>query len=160
MKFGGRKTVVAIREGSLEDLPAVAELEKRCFPDPWTERMLRDSFLDPARDMLVAEERNGVPAGYCLCMRCGDEVEVLSLAVRPELRRQGIGTGLLHTLIERAKEYRLSRVYLDVRRGNDTAIRLYAGLGFVESRIRDRYYSDGETAVVMSRTVCAEAATS
>ena len=74
----------------------------------------------------------------------------MNIAVDPPLRRRGIGTALLETLLERAghaQEYTL-----EVRPSNDPAIRLYERFGFRRAGTRPRYYQDtGEDAVIMWR---------
>lgn len=148
-----RGNPVLIREGTVGDLAAVAEIEKRCFPDPWAESMLRESFVNPAHEVLVACSEGRRVVGYCLSMHTGEDMELLSLAVHPRLRRQGIGTTLLGELMSRAGSCCTGKLFLDVRRGNRAAIRLYATLGFARCSVRRRYYSDGEDAVVMCRSI-------
>ncbi len=74
--------------------PQIAELEKMCFDQPWSEEQCRQAFAQPAyaafgmpgADILLA---------YISLYLVRDEMEVLNLAVRPECRRQGHGRRLL-----------------------------------------------------------------
>jgi ribosomal protein S18 acetylase RimI-like enzyme len=60
-----------------------------------------------------------------------DSLYVISLAVAPEHRGQGIGSALLRRVVEEALNARLRSVSLDVAARNDGAIRLYESEGFV-----------------------------
>jgi len=60
-----------------------------------------------------------------------DSLYVISLAVLPERRGQGIGSALLRRVVEEALEARLRSVSLDVAVRNERAIRLYESEGFV-----------------------------
>ncbi|MEM1342501.1 MAG: GNAT family N-acetyltransferase, partial [Pseudomonadota bacterium] len=79
------------------------------------------------------------------------EAEILTLAVQPEARRQGLGRLLVQELIAQATG--AERVFLEVAESNQAARALYAACGFEEIGRRPGYYaySDGgaEDALVM-----------
>lgn len=76
---------------------------------------------------------------------------IISLAVKPECRRIGIGTGLLKNLMERLRSNGVRQVLLEVREDNKAALRLYEKLGFRWSRRISRYYEDGCGAIELER---------
>lgn len=79
-----------------------------------------------------------------------DEAHVTTLAVSEEHRRLGIGRKLMIELLERAKEAGMVCSTLEVRAGNEAAIRLYEKLGYARTTLRKGYYPDNrEDAVVM-----------
>lgn len=61
----------------------------------------------------------------------GDSLYVISLAVIPERRGQGIGSALLRRVVEEALGSGLRNVSLDVSARNEGAIRFYQREGFV-----------------------------
>jgi ribosomal-protein-alanine N-acetyltransferase len=69
-----------------------------------------------------------------------DEVEILTLAVRPDRRRRGAGTALVHAAARHAIGLGASQIFLEVAIGNAAARRLYSGLGFAEVGRRKAYY--------------------
>jgi ribosomal-protein-alanine N-acetyltransferase len=72
----------------------------------------------------------------------------------PELRRRGFARALLDDAEEHARAQTLACVFLEVRRGNRAAIRLYRSVGYEVVGVRQRYYSDdGEDALVMKHTL-------
>jgi ribosomal protein S18 acetylase RimI-like enzyme len=75
---------------------------------------------------------------------------VSTLGVLPAYRRQGVGMALL-----RACEAKLvvPRVRLSVRASNQPALRLYSNLGYRQHSVWPRYYSDGEDALVLEKSL-------
>lgn len=95
-------------------------------------------------------------AGMILARVMSDEAEILSLAVMPERRRDGIGAALLRAAIARCGELGATRLYLEVSTNNTPARALYNAAGFTMVGHRKRYYPDGSDALVLIR-VAAEA---
>ncbi|HXT79727.1 MAG TPA: GNAT family N-acetyltransferase [Acetobacteraceae bacterium] len=87
--------------------------------------------------------------GMLLARIVADEAEVLTLAVAPEVRRQGIATALLRAARHRAYQDGARCLFLEVGVANGAAQALYGGLGFVEVGRRRRYYRDGSDALVL-----------
>ncbi len=75
---------------------------------------------------------------------------LVSIAVREQYRRMGVGSRLLEETIGAMMDvYKTDSIYLEVRISNTPAIRLYEKYGFRKARIIKGYYSDGEDAYVM-----------
>jgi [ribosomal protein S18]-alanine N-acetyltransferase len=88
--------------------------------------------------------------GYILTWLVADELHVLNVATDPSHRRRGIGRALVDQAVAFAKERQVRIVLLEVRRGNQPAIRLYRSFGFSVLGLRRGYYSDnGEDALEM-----------
>lgn len=126
-----------------DDMKAVEGLEKAyfCGPDPIDPS-------NPAQTCVTAKERGRVAGYYCAADAPGFW-ELLSLAVRREYRRCGVGGLLMRDLIGRAKAAGKEKVFLEVRTENKTAIRLYEKHGFKALSVRKGYYPDGADAVNM-----------
>ena len=127
------------------DLDAVAALEADTFTNPWTrdmlERELRQS--DVARVYVVRLSGQRV-AAFCACWLVYDELHINTIAVAANLRRQGIATALMSFLLTEAAAHGARRTFLEVRRSNVPAQRLYETLGFKETGVRKNYYSHPE----------------
>ena len=76
-----------------------------------------------------------------------DELHIMTIAVRPELRRRGYAKKLVEATI--AEHPGANLVYLEVRPGNEPARALYESLGFFTTGVRPRYYGD-EDALLMT----------
>ena len=79
-----------------------------------------------------------------------DEAHIISIAVRSEYLRQGIGELLLIALIDLATELGANIITLEVRVSNTAAQQLYDKYGFIQVGRRRAYYIDNrEDALIM-----------
>ncbi|AMV72629.1 ribosomal protein S18-alanine N-acetyltransferase [Desulfuromonas carbonis] len=139
-----------IRPATAADLPAILAVEQSCYSQPWSEVQFRDELGTPHAhlDLLLID---GDLAGYhCWWLLCG-ELHVLNLATAPCFRRRGVAAALLEEALRQGAAVGMERALLEVRAGNDGAIRLYRRFGFVESGRRKGYYPDGEDALLMEK---------
>ena len=80
-----------------------------------------------------------------------DEAHIVTIASRPERRREGIGERLLIAAIELARDLDQVVVTLEVRASNVEAQAMYEKYGFARVGLRKRYYTDNnEDAVLMT----------
>ncbi|WP_298125942.1 ribosomal protein S18-alanine N-acetyltransferase [Brevundimonas sp.] len=119
------------------DAGRLAALHAEAFATPWTAEDLAALAMRPGA-VLEAESD-----GFVLLQGVGDEAEVLTLAVRPAARRQGVGGRLMRRALARATEAGVARVFLEVAEDNDAAQALYARLGFAATGRRRAYYDRG-----------------
>jgi len=141
-----------IRPAARADLLEVFRIEQASFPQPWPYSAF-EGFLD-APGFLVAVGGDGV-VGYVVADTVPNHGRpighVKDIAVRPDRRGDGIGASLLGRALSVLAGEGTSRVKLEVRAGNDVAVRLYRGFGFTHHHTVPRYYDDGEDALVMVR---------
>lgn len=139
------------RVWTMEDLDGIAALERECFPvEPWTRRMLADSFLSAGFYGSLIEEEGGIIAygGMNVVL---DEAEIQLIATSEMYRRCGRGGMILEDLLAEAKRRGVKNIFLEVRVSNAPAQILYLKHGFVGVYCRTRYYPDGEDALVMKK---------
>lgn len=120
-------------------VPQVANLEKLCFSDPWSERSVASELTNPLSLWLVAVEGENV-LGYIGSQTVEGETDMMNVAVHPSYRRQGIGERLILTLVNALKEKDSHSLTLEVRASNDPAKTLYEKLGFAQVGLRKNYY--------------------
>ncbi len=128
----------------------VAAMEAAYIDCPWTLRQVIDEINDPAAIFLVAVDGDktiGYISGEC----AADECELSNVAVDIDYRGQGVASALFARLIERCEKRGVKKIYLLVRADNDSAHRLYLGLGFIETGRRNGYYVGGGDAIIMRR---------
>ncbi len=78
--------------------------------------------------------------------------EIFNMAVEPNVHRKGLGTFLLLEIVEQFKSKNVSEIWLEVRKGNESAIMFYERFRFQEVGIRKGYYKKPyEDALLMSR---------
>lgn len=132
-----------------DDLDEVVVLERAVFSDPWQRSFFRADLHRPDGLMLVAE-REGRVCGYVVAWG-GEETHIANLAVVPDERRQGVGSRLMDEVVEFARRGTPGSLYLEVRESNSNAQEFYRRLGFIRTFLRQGYYRNGESAVVMER---------
>ena len=133
------------------DLPQAAAIEKEAITPPWSEQAFRES-LGLEHTILLAAIQDGQVAGYCVCYQSFEEGEITNVAVKKELRGQGIAGKLLEKLGSYGRERGLERYILEVRAGNEPAIHLYERSGFTRVGIRKGFYEQPvEDAVIMTK---------
>ena len=117
----------------------IAELEKICFSDPWSENSVASELNNKLALWLVATEGDRV-AGYIGSQTVVDETDMMNVAVHPDFRRKGIAEALVSTLVDQLWTKGSRCLTLEVRASNDPAIALYEKLGFTEIGRRKNYY--------------------
>lgn len=138
-----------IRQFKTEDLSAISELEQLSFKDPFPSYFLSQLAEANPSTFLVALMRDKI-VGYAVIDRWPDQEHLVSIAVLPESRKKGVGQALLSHLIEKIEAGSLK---LEVRRSNMAAIELYRKNGFARTGIAHSYYTDGEDAIQMEKTI-------
>lgn len=133
------------------DLPEVMRIENAIYEFPWTEAIFRDCFKSGYTGLAI--ERGGALLGYGMLSAAAGEAHILNVAVANDARGQGLGKHLVRRLLDQARWHRVERVFLEVRRSNELARKLYFSLGFNEIGERKGYYpakNGREDAIVMA----------
>ena len=145
-----------IRIALPDDVPALAELEKACFDDPWSEESFFEEINYNEKAVYIVLEMEGRIAGYAGIWKILDEGHITNVAVHPDFRRRGFGRRIVQALIESVEADGVVAETLEVRRSNAPAIALYSSFGFETEGVRKGYYSNnGEDAFIMwRRTTC------
>lgn len=129
----------------------VAELEKLCFSDPWSENSIASELDNKLALWLVAVENEAV-VGYIGSQTVLDESDMMNVAVHPDHRRKGIAEALVNGLVEELKIRGSGCLTLEVRESNAPAIVLYEKLGFTQIGKRPNYYRNPkENALILRK---------
>ena len=140
-----------IIEMNADHVAAVAQLEKLCFSDPWSEKSIASELTNKLALWLVAEE-DGEVAGYIGSQTVPDESDMMNVAVHPDCRRRGIAEALVNALCKALKERGSVSLTLEVRASNDPAKALYDKLGFEQVGRRPNYYRNPkEDALILKK---------
>jgi len=135
-----------------DDLPAVLEIERRAFAQPWSRAFFEKELSTPFAQLTVAVDHSSnraVLVGYSCRWRVTDEVHLLNVAVHQSRRGSGVGRTLVEAVIDEGRATRARTMFLEVRAGNVAARRLYRRLGFRDLGVRRGYYGPGQDAIVM-----------
>jgi ribosomal-protein-alanine N-acetyltransferase len=137
-----------VRAMTPADVAAVADLEIESFADPWPPAVFFEELALPGRAYVVAEDGAHVVA-YGGIMLVEEDAHVMTIAVHPTRRREGLGTGVMLALFDAALEGGARHLTLEVRESNHAAAALYERFGFAAVGRRPRYYQDDEDAIIM-----------
>jgi ribosomal-protein-alanine N-acetyltransferase len=141
------------RVASPADLDAVLEIEAASFFNPTTREWYESELQRPDVCYVYVMRTPSHPvAGFCAFWKVVDQIHINNLAVRPELRGQGLGAHLLASVLSEATRLGAPHATLEVRRSNEAARRLYERAGFTLAGIRTAYYSSPiEDALILVR---------
>ena len=117
----------------------IAQLEKLCFSDPWSESSIETELSCRLSCWLVAMEGE-ILIGYVGSQTVMDESDMMNIAVHPDYRRRGIAEALIAALEEQLRQRGSKALTLEVRDSNIPAITLYEKLGFTQVGLRKNYY--------------------
>lgn len=144
---------IAIRGFGWADLRALLCLERECFARHAYGPTTFLYYLARCRKKFLVAEEKGQIIGYVIArhpmLRRGQHGEVVSLAVRADRRRRGVGSCLLKAGLMPLREVRVKSVSLQVNTSNRGAIAFYRKCGFKEDRILLDYYGLGDDALEM-----------
>ena len=148
--------MLRIRPFSLSDLDSILQIESQSFPKSpydWT-TFLNLHTLYPETFLVYVSTNQGQKeeeiGGYIIFTQEG---HIISIAVHPHYRRQGIGAQLLQRAM---KTPRLKKVWAEVRRGNQGAQAFYAKLGFQITGSIPNYYGNEDALIVQWTPVAHE----
>jgi ribosomal-protein-alanine N-acetyltransferase len=134
----------------MADLDDVMEIERASFSLPWSRWMFERELMDQTHSRFLVARSGDEIAGYIGFWMVLEEVHIVTIAVRSDCRRRGIGSILMLEALNAALRLGAQRATLEVRVTNLSAQELYKKLGFITVAIRKRFYSDtGEDAYVM-----------
>lgn len=139
------------RIGHIDDIEAVFALNRQVFDEAWSKTVMLQS-LQVGYDLFVCYQDEDL-LGYVLSQDILFETQVMQLAVRADVRRQGIAQQLMDMLMQAKQD--MDELVLEVRASNLGAQVFYKALGFVSVAKRPKYYAKTaskprEDAVVMS----------
>lgn len=142
-----------LKEMSAEHIPQIAQLEKECFSEPWSENALAEELKNENSHFLVAESDRVM--GYIGVQEICGEAYITNVAVLKEFRKAGIGRALLRAACDGAKSRNCEFITLEVRESNAYAISLYESEGFEKAGVRKNFYSSPtENGIIYTKYFC------
>ena len=129
-----------IREMTESDIQEIAELEKECFSEPWSEDSLKDELINETARFYVLRDNKKL-LGYIGANNICGEVYITNVAVKGTYRGKGYGKKLVNHLVQQSELEKALFVTLEVRESNENAIKLYEKCGFKKIGERKNFYS-------------------
>ncbi|MFI3206145.1 MAG: ribosomal protein S18-alanine N-acetyltransferase [Clostridia bacterium] len=126
-----------IEEMHEKHIKQIADLEKICFSQPWSENGLSEEINNETARFFVCEENEKVLAYAGMHLVCG-EGYVTNIAVFPEYRKMSLATKLIEKMFSICK----ISLSLEVRESNEKATNLYKKLAFKNLGKRKNFYDN------------------
>ena len=145
-----KNSPLEVRKLVIEDAAALAEMERLCFTDAWSEKSILET-IELSNTICLVAEKAGRKAGYILGYDLTGEAEIVRIATDKDRRRQGVGHFLMEEFKKECKKNNITKIMLDVRENNTAARNLYVKEGFVQDGTRPGFYTNpDEDAILMS----------
>lgn len=140
---------LVVRDMEAADVEAASEIEREAFSMPWSAEDFLEMVEADYASYYVAE-LNGEIVGCCGIRRLADDGEITNVAVRAGYRKKGIAFRMMKHMLKCAEEKGIGDCTLEVRVGNEPAIKLYESLGFKGEGVRPGFYEKPvEDALIM-----------
>jgi ribosomal-protein-alanine N-acetyltransferase len=136
------------------EINEILEIERNAFEKK--ETFPKEYFLELSKkwpEGFLVAKLDGEIVGYAIGEKNKDSGLIISVAVKKEWRRRGIGRKLMEKLLENFKKGGMRIVFLHVREENKEAINFYQALGFKIRELVENYYSNGEDAYLMEKSL-------
>lgn len=136
-----------IRNATIDDATEIFKIEKRVFKNHWSFNSIKLEFTEIKHSRIFLLEVDCKVIGYIFQRVMPGHSHIINMAIDLPHQHKGYGKFLLKKILE--KDSKDTNVFLEVKEANFPAIKLYTDLGFEEIHKKDRYYSDGSSAIFM-----------
>ena len=124
-----------------EEAETLADVHRAAFGEKgWSAGDIRRMLSVEGTEALLARCDATTACGMIITRMMWEDGEILTLGVRPEFRRLGIGSRLFASAVNGMVMQGVNRVFLEVAETNTAAIRLYEAAGFEVMGRRPNYY--------------------
>jgi ribosomal-protein-alanine N-acetyltransferase len=147
--------MITYRQPTVLDVPVLTSLERSLFPDyPWSQAQFKEEIagLGGTRQFILVLN-DGSIIGYAgiMVVAAGVPADLLTIAILPDFRGQGLAQVMLAELESWAKAKGATEIILEVDTKNESAIRLYKFSRYEEISTRANYYGLGVDALIMRK---------
>ena len=144
---------IKISKMNIDDLNIIKNNLLTDFDNFWTFDILKNE-LECKNSLYFVAKLNNEIHGFAGIQIILDECELMNIVTKKAYRKNGIGNLLLNLIINKSKELKLTKINLEVSNTNITAINLYKKAGFIKVGLRNKYYNNENSAILMSLNLC------
>lgn len=134
------------RDANVDDAADLAAMRAACFDKTWEVKEFTELLKKPDMICLIIPQ-----TAYAIAQCIPPEAELITIAVVPEFRRQGIAENLLQQIWQTLQDRDIHLLHLEVNEKLAAARALYEKLGFTAVGRRADYYGPGQDAILMRR---------
>jgi [ribosomal protein S18]-alanine N-acetyltransferase len=125
----------------VSDLEEILAIEEASFAKPWTKEMYLKELSNRTSRPFVYRINTEI-VGYMCFWVVLDEAHLMTIAVHPDRRGEGIGKAIMEHLEQVSLKEDLKKILLEVGRRNVVARGLYRQSGFTAVGFRKNYYAN------------------
>lgn len=134
---------------SLSEIPQIYQIELSCYLTPWSiENFTAEIANSTGFNWYIKKDEN-ILLGYLFSNIISNEMFITNICINKNYHNQKIGSILLKTILCKAANIPITKVFLEVRVTNHVAIKLYISNGFIKDCVRKNYYTNGDSAILM-----------
>ncbi|MCX6085378.1 MAG: ribosomal protein S18-alanine N-acetyltransferase [Caldiserica bacterium] len=144
--------LIMLRAASVRDLKAIWEIEEASYAAPWPKEtfFVDITFNADAKYFVALVDKRIV--GFIGGWFKEGQLHIVNVATLPASRKSGVAKQLVLFLLDLARDLKMESAFLEVRRSNVAAQRLYEGLGFAVTGLKPMYYPDNlEDGLLMTK---------
>ena len=147
------KLAVRITKATTKDINAMYEIEILSYEMPWPKEMfVLDYLFDGKAHYYTAKWMRKI-VGFVGIWNEDSKFHIVNIAVHPDYRKKGIGSKLMQFVISLARQSHKKEIYLEVRKSNKVAQKLYKKFGFNVVDTIEKYYTNGEDGLIMRKVL-------
>ena len=137
-----------LRKGIKSDLENIFEIETQVYEKSyWNKKMLNDVLSGKTNSTIWIYELNFIVMGFVIDLCCGNEINILNIAIGKPFQNRGHGSKMVNNYLKYLPQN--CTVFLEVKKNNYRALKIYSKLNFQKLNKRKAYYNDGLDAVNM-----------
>ncbi len=129
---------------TMDDAADLFFIRGQCFEKNWNLKTFEETIAQPEFVGFIIPQ-----TAYIIAQKIPPEAELITIAVAPAHRRQGIAEILLKNLWQNLRQQDIHTLHLEVNEKLTPARTLYEKLGFEPTGRRADYYGTGEDAILM-----------
>ena len=134
-----------IEKMTISDLEEIKDVLEKDFDDFWKVNTLKEELLSNYSYFITIKlDKTNEIIGFAGFKKTLDTADIMNIVVRKDFRNKKIGKKILSTLIKKAKEQNIKKIFLEVNSKNLPALKLYENIGFKKIGIRKNYYKNSD----------------
>ncbi len=131
-----------LRKGIKSDLENIFEIETQVYEKSyWNKKMLNDVLSGKTNSTIWIYELYFIVMGFVIDLCCGDEINILNIAIGKPFQNRGHGSKMVNNYLKYLPQN--CTVFLEVKKNNYRALKIYSKLNFQKLSKRKAYYNDG-----------------
>ena len=147
------EVVITPRRLGPDDLSGCLQLDRIALKGLWTKQQWERELSDNSRLVMGIDAEDHSLIALASAWLVVDELQITAVAVDPTHQRCGFGARVLQAVMDRAAALGAISATLEVASTNAVARAFYAQCGFSTTGCRSSYYSNGDDALLQSRSI-------